>query len=126
MRHCPGRALLHLRPCVSAEHHIGVRSNCPLWTMCMNSIPIRTRRALENLLTPSIGWQRELIRPRVLVVHVVQVLTAADPDWVLPTEIEFIAHSHAAQRGVRRLETVKRDGTGLTMALQRLAEEGFG
>jgi len=56
------RALLHLRPCVSAEHHIGVRSNCPLWTMCMNSIPIRTRRALENLLNPSIGWMRDLIR----------------------------------------------------------------
>src|ERR1700761_7096402 len=62
----------------------------------------------------------------ILLDHVVQVLTAADPDWVLPTEIEFVAHSHAAQRGVRRLETVKRDGAGLTMALQRLAEERFG
>src|ERR1700761_5009034 len=62
----------------------------------------------------------------ILLDHVVQVLTAADPDWVLPTEIEFVAHSHAAQRGVRRLETVKRDGAGLTRALQRLAEERFG
>jgi len=48
----------------------------------------------------------------ILLDHVVQVLTAADPDWVVPTEIEFVAHSHAAQRGVRRLETVKRDGPG--------------
>jgi hypothetical protein len=55
--------------------------------------------------------------------HVVQVLTAADPDRVLPTEIELVAHTHAAEGGVRRLETVKRDGSRLAMALQRLAEE---
>jgi hypothetical protein len=58
--------------------------------------------------------------------HVVQVLTAADPDRVLPTEIELVAHTHAAEGGVRRLETVKRDGSRLAMALQRLAEERFG
>lgn len=34
----------------------------------------------------------------ILVDYVVQVLTAADPNWVLPTGIEFIAHPHPAQR----------------------------
>ena len=35
----------------------GIR-NCPLMIFCTNSIPISTRRALENFLNPSIGCMR--------------------------------------------------------------------
>src|ERR1700759_3759814 len=59
----------------------------------------------------------------ILLHHIVQVLTAADPDRILPTEIEFVAHAHAPQGGVRRLETVDGDGARLAVALQRFAEE---
>ena len=61
----------------------------------------------------------------ILLHYVVQVLTAADPRRVLPAEIELVAHAYAPQGGVRRLETVKRDGARLAVAFSALRKNAF-
>src|ERR1700759_3023009 len=59
----------------------------------------------------------------ILLNYIIQVLTAADPDRILPSEIELIPHPHSAQCRMGRLETVERDGPRLSMSLECFAEE---
>ena len=56
----------------------------------------------------------------ILLHHIVQALTRADLQRVLPTMVELIAHPHPRQRRMGRLETVERDGPRLPVMLERL------
>ena len=59
----------------------------------------------------------------ILLHYIIQVLTAADPDRILPSEIELIPHPHPAQCRMGSLESVERDGLRLSMSLECFAEE---
>ena len=59
----------------------------------------------------------------ILFHHIVQILAGADPDRILPLDIELIPHAHPPQCRMSGLESIERDGPRVTVALQRFAEE---
>src|SRR5262245_39872180 len=61
----------------------------------------------------------------VLLYDIVQVLTTANLYRVLPPVVELIAHAHAPQSRMRRLETIQCDGTRLAVVLQCFAKKSL-
>ena len=72
-------------------------------------------------------WSHAAFYPPVILFDdVVQVGTISNLDGTVPTVIEFVIHTHAAQSGMGGLEAIQGDYSRLAVALECLTEEGLG
>src|SRR6266446_2028849 len=64
--------------------------------------------------------------PVILFDNVVQVGTVSNLDGTVPTVIEFVIHTHAAQSSMGGLKAIQGNYSRLAVALESFTEEGLG
>src|SRR5271165_5687988 len=64
--------------------------------------------------------------PMILFDNIVQVGASADLDGIVPTVIELVIHTHAAQSGMGGLEAIQGNYSRLAVALESFTEERLG
>ncbi len=72
-------------------------------------------------------WSHAAFYPPVILFDdVVQVGTISNLDGTVPTVIEFVIHTHAAQSGMGGLEAIQGNYSRLAVALESSTEESLG
>jgi len=72
-------------------------------------------------------WSRAAFYPpMILFDDVVQVGTISNLDGIVPTVIEFVIHTHAAQSGMGGLKAIQGNYSRLAVALESFTEESLG